>query len=295
MFNYKKLGIILGIGLILVVILFSLPYLYLSGEREYQAVTIPAKGYQLAGYLSEGIDPAGNWIIFIHGNRKEGQSKELYRIIRQNFPEELSVLAIDMRGFGASANDGMDQAEHIILRLEDIEAATNYLEREYEVNADQIILMGHSLGAAQVMRAAQEHSFLQTVPIGLGNWDGLLESESQIKNYTEKFLNNTGVRVNQAQVSEEGKEFSSAMLFTDCPETPAWLVFASADDGLSPLAPSYQGANQRCQDELRWSVIPFSDHMYGTENKSLPGLLKDFRSRIMISLLSWRLERIVDI
>lgn len=291
----KKIGIILVIGLVLFAIIILLPYFYLSGGREYQEVTIPAEGYQLAGYISVGTDPEGEWIVMVHGNRKEGQAKELYQLIRQNLPPEVSVLAIDMRGFGASSNTGMEQAEDILLRLEDIEAASKYLKSEYGVNENQVILIGHSLGAAQVLRSAQNSSYHQAIPIGLGYWDGLLENERLIKTYTEKFFNNTGVTLSPERVKEEAGEFSSTALFGDCPAVPSWLIFASADDGLSPLAPSYQEAGARCPEHVRWSVIPVSDHMFGTENRSLPKILKDFRSRVMISLLMWNLDRILDV
>lgn len=294
MFKYRKLWGFLAAALVVLVILISLPYLYLSGSREYQQVQVPADGYQLTGYLSTASEPAGKWMIFLHGNRKEGQDKELYRFIRQEIPDQYSVLAIDMRGFGASPNAGMQGAEHILTRMEDIEAAVSYLESEYGVTADQIILLGHSLGAAQVMRAALDHSFSQAVVIGLGDWDGLLGDDRQVKTYTEKFLLNTGVSIAPGQVKQEGGQFSTDVLFAGCPLTPAWLIFASGDDGLTPLASSYQASSQRCAGDLGWSVVPFSDHMYGTENQSLPGVLRDFRSRIMISLLMWRLDQALE-
>lgn len=293
MFKSKKLWGFLAAALVVLVILISLPYVYLSGSREYQQVSVPANGYQLTGYLSTASEPGEEWVIFLHGNRKEGQDKYLYRMIRQEIPEEYSVLAIDMRGFGDSPNAGMEGAEHIITRLEDIDAAAEYLQSEYGVTEDQIILLGHSLGAAQVMRAALDHSFSQAVAIGLGDWDGLLGDDRQVKTYSEKFLLNTGVSVAPTQVKQEGGEFSTDVLFSSCPRTPAWLIFASGDDGLTPLAPSYKAASQRCPGDLGWSVVPLSDHMYGTENQSLPGVLKDFRSRIMISLLMWRLDQVL--
>lgn len=295
MLNTKNFWIILAAALVLTAALISLPYLYLSGSREYQRVIIPADGYQLNGYLSTAPETGGKWVIFLHGNRKGGQSEELYRLIRQDLPQGLSVLAIDMRGFGASSNAEMEQAEDIIIRLDDIEAAVEYLEREYGVKDDQIILLGHSLGAAQVMRAALGHSYSQVLAIGLGDWDGLLEDEGKIEYYTEKFLNNTGVVVTPERVRDEGEAFSTTVLFKDCPMTPYWLIFASGDDGLTPLANSYQEANEHCQADVHWSVVPFSDHMYGTESQGLPQLLKNYRTRIMVSLLMWRLNQAFDI
>ena len=79
--------IILAIIAILIVIeigLIVIPYLYLSGERSFQEITIPGDGFQLRGYLSSGSDPDGRWIIFVHGNRKVGQDHELYQAIRES-------------------------------------------------------------------------------------------------------------------------------------------------------------------------------------------------------------------
>jgi pimeloyl-ACP methyl ester carboxylesterase len=67
---------------------------------------------------------------------------------------EYSVLAIDLRGFGGSSGDGIEQAPNTIDRSEDLLTIENYLINNYDVQDDQLILIGHSFGAAQVMKDA---------------------------------------------------------------------------------------------------------------------------------------------
>ena len=283
-----------GLFIIFLFGVIGLPYIYLSGNRTYQEVSIPADGYQLNGYLNIGSDPEGLWIVLAHGNRKAGQSHELYQQIRGNLPGQVSVLAIDFRGFGGSSAEGLENGDDIINRIVDIEAAVKYLNDNYDVMNDQIVLIGHSLGASRVMRAALDHNYRIVIPIGLGNWDSLLANPDRIENYRQKIYNNTGVFVSSDRVIIEGEQFSSEILFSECPESPVWLVFASRDDGREPLSPSYREAHNRCGQDLQWSVIPFSNHMYGTESARFPKILTRMVSRIYISFLMMRLDNILE-
>jgi pimeloyl-ACP methyl ester carboxylesterase len=229
-----------------------------------------------------------------HGNRREGQSHELYQQIRNNLSEEFSVLAIDFYGFGESSIEGLRQANYSLDRRDDIETAVEYLKGNFGVSEDQIVLVGHSMGATEVMRAALDLNYRLAIPIGLGDWDSLLADPKQVIQYTQKILRNTGVRIEPERVYEDGKLFTANALFLGCPETPVWLVFASRDDGREPLSPSYHEAHNRCGQDLQWSVIPFSNHMYGTEGSRFPKILTSIVPRINLSFLMMRLNNILE-
>jgi pimeloyl-ACP methyl ester carboxylesterase len=289
----RKIWILLGIINVFLILVLLIPYIFLSGNRQYQRVNIPVDGHQLNGYLDVGNKPQGNWIILAHGNRREGQSHELYRKIRENLPLEYSVLAIDFSGFGESSAEGTTQAEYSIYRIDDIVAAVEFLEKNYGVREDQIILMGHSFGAATVMKAAQSNKFLIALPIGFGDWDSMLSDPKLVLQYSRKLFRNTEIYLEPNRIKQEGVQFTIRALLSGCPQTPVWLIYASFDDGRKPVDQYFQEVQNRCMGDVQLSVIPLSDHMYGTESARLPKFIVNIRSNFFISFLVWRLEQIL--
>ena len=290
----RVLGFLGGLIAIFLIIGIVLPYVYLGSSRDFQEVSITGNDYHLNGYLSKGNNPEGMWIILTHGNRKDGQSHELYQKIRENIPNPHSVLAIDFRGFGNSSSEGLENSEQIIDRIPDIESTVNYLRENFGVREDQIVLIGHSLGASQVMRAAVDHEYKMAIPIGLGDWDSVLADQEELESYSQKYFVNTGVQVSTDQILSEGQQFLSEYLFSDCPDTPAWLIFSSRDDGFEALSPKLQEIHALCGEELQWSKIPFTNHMYGTEFDRLPNTVAKIISNINMSLLMLRMNLILE-
>lgn len=279
--------IIFGIGLIVI------PYLYLSNGRSFQKVSISGDGFQLRGYLSLGSDPEGEWIIFVHGNRKEGQNHELYQTIRESFSQEYSILALDLRGFGGSTGEGIQQYPRSIDRSEDLHTTVAYIKDNYDAEEDEIILVGHSLGAAQVLKDAQNHSYLMVIPIGLGNWDDLIDSPRNLQSYIRKFEANTGTPLDPEIVIQDIHQFSTQALFIDCPDSPVWFIYADRDDGLTIHDLFYQSLKERCQPNVKRSEVAISDHMYGTEEMRIPEPLRGIYSRYSLSFLKWRINQIL--
>jgi pimeloyl-ACP methyl ester carboxylesterase len=287
----RILLIIIGFGL-LVIIGLALPSIYLSNTRSYTQVTIPANGYDLAGYLSEGSKEGGHWIIFFHGNRREGEAHPLYQQILNNLPEEAGVLAIDFRGFAGSADENLANSQEVFDRGEDIQAAAAYLADQKGVNDDQIILIGHSFGAAQVAHAAHDRAYKLVIPIGLGDWQTLLANSKQLMAYLRKIEENTGVSVPREKVIEEGTRFTPQAITDPCPLAPIVFVFAGFDDGKKPMQEQYQKKKANCPTLAGWEIVPFANHTYGTEPTRLPGFLQNLYSKIELSYLIWRLDKI---
>lgn len=290
----KKIFLI-GLAVIILVLLglLIIPGVYLSDDRSFEELSIQGDGYQLHGFVSEGTDVNGNWIILVHGNRKPGQDHELYQAVRENLPPEYSILAVDLRGFGGSVGDGENQLPASIDRSSDLRAASDYLFENYGVRQDQIILIGHSLGAAQVFNTAQDQNYLLVIPIGLGDWDAMLESESGLDGYLKKFEANTGIRVDYKVAYENAANFTTGSLFSDCPESRVWLVYASQDDAIPVHLEAFESLSEACSGMVYWSEVPVSDHMYGTEMYKLPEPLRGMYSRISLSLLKYRLNQIM--
>ena len=269
------------------------PYVYLSGEREFNEISIQGDGFQLHGLISEGLDPRGSWIILVHGNRKSGQDHALYENIRENLPEDFSILAIDLRGFGESTGKGENQFPESINRIADLKTAGNFLSEKYGIQPDQIMLIGHSFGAAQVLHAAQDEAYLLVVPVGLGDWDALLDSDSSIDGYRQKFEANTGIEVEEGKLIMDARNYSVASLFADCPESPVWFVYASQDDAIPVHREPFNSLSDQCPGMVHWREIPFSDHMYGTEMDRLPEPLRGIYSRLSQSYLIFNLNQIL--
>lgn len=294
--NKKQLIILccIAFDILLLALVIIFPYLYTSSSREFSRVSITEQGYSITGYVSKADQPGGKWVVLVHGNRKDGQQHTLYENIRNNLPTNVSVLAVDLPGFGASSPRGYDFKSGAIYQPEDIALVTDYLEQTFQVDNEDIILIGHSLGAARVMSAAIDNQYDLAIPIGLGDWDGLLNDTAKIRNYLAKYRENTGITLLSEQLVEEGQHYTSQALFNQCPQTPVDLIFAQFDDAKSLLYPIYQDLAGRCGNSLSWSVIPLADHMYGTEVTRLPEPIKSLYSRILLAFLKYRLTEVIS-
>ena len=68
----RPVWFILILAVLLLLVVLAAPFLYLSGSRDFEQLVIPADGYEIVGYLSEGTNPDGPWFVFAHGNRAIG-------------------------------------------------------------------------------------------------------------------------------------------------------------------------------------------------------------------------------
>jgi pimeloyl-ACP methyl ester carboxylesterase len=291
----KRAGIIfLALVLILSILAFVvLPKTLLEGSRTYEKVTIPAKGYEIAGYLSLGRNTDGNWVIFAHGNRSCGQNHPLYHEILENLDGDISVLAIDFSGYGDSDDEGMLLSDDILDRSADIHAAASFLRAEFGVQEERIVLVGHSLGAAQIMLAAKGHAYRALIPIGLGDYRRVMNESGEQKDYIEKFEENTGVTLTDEDLLENVVEFTPEALFSPCPKMPVYLVFGAHDYDLQTLSEYYWSLPASCQEMITLKVIPLADHMYGTESSGLPGLVRPAYSKLLLNLLLGELNKMI--
>ena len=144
------------------------------------------------------------------------------------------------------------------------------------------------------MKDAQDHNHLLVIPIGLGDWDGLIENPSAVQSYIRKFQSNTGAALEPEVLIVEGKDFTTESLFADCPTSPVWMLYASQDDGIQRYWGPYQTLHELCQSQINWSEIALSDHTYGTEFTRLPEPLNGIYSRFSLSLLMYRINGILS-
>lgn len=280
------------LGLFLMLAVVSIPFIYTSGSRTFREVSIPAEGYHIAGNISEGTDPAGTWIVFTHGNRKSGQAHRLYQNIINNLDDDLSILAIDFRGFGASSAEGLVTADHVLDRTDDIKAATAYLESSYGISRQNITLIGHSLGALQVLKAGQDNQYGAIIAMGPANFEVFLDNGIRMQRYIQKFEGNTGVEMTGETMLREGSTLTPPSLFSPCPLSPVTLVFGARDHG-DIMLHDRPMIDALCPSNIKWLVIPLADHMYGTEIVGFPNPVPTLYSTFLQSLLKWQLNRLL--
>ncbi|QKJ18499.1 alpha/beta fold hydrolase [Microbacterium hominis] len=102
----------------------------------------------------EGDDPAAppvRTIVFVHGNVS---SSLFWQELMQDLPADLRVIAVDLRGFGASENLPVDATRGVRDFSDDVFATLEELE------IPTAHLVGWSMGGAVVMQYALDHPVL---------------------------------------------------------------------------------------------------------------------------------------
>jgi Alpha/beta hydrolase family len=290
----KSILVLALLALFGILLLILVPAFSLRANRDFTPVTIPAGDYSLQGYLSKGSDPEGPYVIFFHGNRPEGQAHPLYQHILQMFPPEMTVLGVDVLGYGQSKVDPTVDPEKILVFQDDWRAAANYLQENLGARKDQIVLAGHSMGATIVMDAARKDEFLLSIPIGLGDWKVVLDSPQLARDHAVKLKAHTGVSVTPEQLRRYKAEYQPQVVFGSCPQTPVRLVFARHDDGPATMGENIKEAKEKCGPLVDWRTIPISDHTYGTEVTRFPKPVNELYSNISLTFLKWQLLRLIQ-
>jgi len=265
-------------------------FLMQSG-RDFDGVTIEAPGYTLNGSVSYGNNANGPWVIFVHGNRKSGMAHPLYQMILHNLDESVSVLAIDMRGFGASSVEGMAAADRILDREQDIVAAAGWIKAEFGIDEEQIILIGHSLGALQVLRAASNSPFGGVISIGPGAFEMFVRDSQARVEYRNKFERNTGIRLPTQTLIHDAQFLMLPRLLSPCPPGKMFVLHGSRETDM--LNARRRDIAADCDARIEWHSIALSDHVYGTESR-LPMPIAKIYSAFLGSMLMRRVNRSVS-
>jgi putative redox protein len=111
-----------------------------------------AGGVQLSARLELPVDERPiAYALFAHCFTCSKQYKAVVNISRALAQAHIGVLRFDFTGLGESEGDFADTT--FSSNVDDLVAAARFLEREYE---GPVILVGHSLGGAAVLQAAQQ-------------------------------------------------------------------------------------------------------------------------------------------
>lgn len=118
-----------------------------------------AGGEQLSARLELPVDERPiAYALFAHCFTCSKQYKAVVNISRALAQAHIGVLRFDFTGLGESEGEFADTT--FSSNIDDLVAAAHFLEREYE---GPVILVGHSLGGAAVLQAAQQIASVRAV------------------------------------------------------------------------------------------------------------------------------------
>ncbi len=107
------------------------------------AVTITsADGARITGIVIPAADTAAPWLLYLHGNAGNITSSLLPQFYKRWHAQGVNLLAIDYRGYGASASRAPDEQG----LYADARAAYDWIRTVRGVPPDRILLYGQSLG-----------------------------------------------------------------------------------------------------------------------------------------------------
>ncbi|MEA3369326.1 MAG: alpha/beta fold hydrolase [Candidatus Ratteibacteria bacterium] len=141
---------------------WSIYEIELFGQKGYlkrDKVNVKSGDLNLAGYTYRPIELDSHSpipiIILSHGSNPDGQQKFFYRELAERFARrKYLVFTFDYRGFGESDDPSdITKAESFNWK-QDLASAIGYIRGEYRVR--ELILMGHSFGAALTLAVAAE-------------------------------------------------------------------------------------------------------------------------------------------
>jgi hypothetical protein len=253
-------------GLTIIVFSFILIlylYIYKSNQRNFDIVKIHCDNYNIYGRQSIGSDQE-KWIIFVHGNRKDGNEHPLYTEIIKTFDTNYSILAIDLYGFGLSIAEHESSNHYTWNRMNDIVCAMDYIFDEFQVPSDQLYLIGHSLGAAQVLLASQYFNVKLVIPIGLGNYEPMLANHDSRNSYLNKIQRNTAIQVNEKKFFQDYEQMKFNNLEYLCMENIFFIFAQNETDHVNSFFQKLISFSNKC--EYSFYIVPHADHMFGYES-----------------------------
>jgi len=118
---------------------------------QFDNVTLPLKGDQLAGWWVPSEDPQAKTLLYLHGNAAN-VAANVHHVLRLR-RTGLNVFIFDYRGYGQST--GGPPREKLL--YEDAERAPKYLVAERNIPPANIAIYGHSLVGAVAINLASNH------------------------------------------------------------------------------------------------------------------------------------------
>lgn len=230
-------------------------------EFSYEDVTIKTSdGLNISGWYIAGTRPDA--IVLVHGIH----ANRAYLLPQANILSKAGyhLMLIDLRGHGNSEGEIMTYGYNEAL---DVQAAVDYLLELPEV--EQVAVLGHSLGAAAVARAAANDERVKAIVIQ-SSYSSLGQAvEDSFENFSifprwpfapliitlAEFR--TGLQIGQINSSRDLSAMQSRPVF----------IIHSADDNLFPLHHAQQMYEAANEPKMIWIVdgLPHINPITGNE------------------------------
>jgi pimeloyl-ACP methyl ester carboxylesterase len=244
-------------------------------ERIVREATIAADGCLLHARLSFR-DDADEWVALVHGNRPAGQSHPLYKRLKTLIPRAYNVLALDLGGYGRSH---CSHSEDLPFpdRSGDIVAAVEFLSAEHEVEPESVTVIGHSLGAVLALKSAAVQPGVRVIALAPGDFTRILSEDDAVRRYVD----NARLPTTAETVRQFRAQTAPERILEEQVVRRATVVVGGKDS--IPLLVRGDGSGPPVV------VVPWADHMYGTERRRF----RRPASAFQLALLRWRLRGVL--
>jgi pimeloyl-ACP methyl ester carboxylesterase len=267
--------------------------------NNYEEIVFSSDGLKLHGSLYKTEGNAKGFIVLCHGNRRSGRKHTLYKKLAEILSEDYVILTFDYRGYGDSQDPPGKQYVSLDFSS-DVIAAAQYLGTRFNISQDSVILIGHSLGALQVLNAGRLLQSQTVIAIGPSDFrKNFLKTQNDRNYYMDKILGKTGMSFSTDSLESAAKPLLLENLFSDCPFNRTFLVFGEREQERTMDSRKYVNQiNDFCHEnrKVRIITIPYADYMYGTEPKGLSNKVLNMipRENTEIIRLSETVKKLVE-
>jgi pimeloyl-ACP methyl ester carboxylesterase len=229
-----------------------------------------------------------SFIVFCHGNRRDGRRHPLYRRLLKGLSRDHNILAFDFRGYGRSTALPPYAKGFTFDFHEDVAAASDYLSRRFSVDPAEIVLMGHSLGSLQILNASKHLPSRRLVALGPTNFERIRDNPDAADFHVKKIRRNTGVEIPVKDLTAVFGYWRTDRLLTGLQAEKIVVIYGGEEPAGERLEAATGTFGKWPEGRAAVHEIAGANHMYGSES---PGFwTRDIRSRVWIGQLVRRIN-----
>lgn len=235
----------------------------LSELATLETVFLKNDGRRIAGILHvPGVQPQG-YVVVAHGNRPAGKDHPLYRRLCSILSRDNVVLAFDFRGYNESDEIGVYTNDFTLDYSSDVESAVDFVARRFLIDRREVILVGHSFGAINVLLASKRLGSRQVIAIGAGDLAKHVDNESWAKMQRNK-LSRIGLQVPLGRISLVYEPLLAERVFDGLSPEGLTFVWGDSESGASELRSHIDSLSSE-PGRIQTNLVPLADHMYWSE------------------------------
>lgn len=235
----------------------------ISESTTSETVFFESDERRIVGSLYVPAGPRRGYVVVAHGNRPAGKDHPLYRRLCSVLSRDNVLLAFDFRGYGESDKIGEHTNDLTLDFSSDVVSAVEFMAKRFSIDERDVILVGHSFGALNVILASKRLGSLQVIAVGTGNLSEQVNDESWAKNQQEK-LSRIGLQVPLDRISIAYEPLVAVRIFEGLAPEDITFVWGESESGASELRPYIDSLNS-VHGRVHTIVVPLADHMYWSE------------------------------